>query len=73
METTRVVAAVDFGTYGTGFAWALRNDPDRTIYYDEDWSGISAAYPKNLSGLLLDASGGVVGLGLSRPEPLATR
>lgn len=63
METTRVVAAVDFGTYGTGFAWALRNDPDRTIYYDEDWSGISAAYPENLSALLLDASGGVVAWG----------
>jgi molecular chaperone DnaK (HSP70) len=58
--TTRVVAAIDFGTYGTGFAWALRNDPAHTVYYEEDWPGAGSAYPKNLSALLLDRDGAVV-------------
>ena len=62
-DGTRVVGAIDFGTYGTGFAWALRNDPAHTIYYEEDWPGAGSAYPKNLSALLLDERGAVVDWG----------
>lgn len=62
-EQPRVVAAVDFGTHGTGFAWMLRNDPDKRIYYYDQWSGQRLVYPKNLSALLLDGEGSVVAWG----------
>ncbi|PXX71685.1 Hsp70 protein [Nocardia tenerifensis] len=62
-DSSRVVAAVDFGTHGTGFAWSLRNDPKHTVFYYDQWPGQPAAYPKNLSALLLDADGMVVAWG----------
>lgn len=46
-ETTGVVAAIDFGTYGAGFAWALRNDPAHTVCYEEDRPGAGPAYPQD--------------------------
>lgn len=60
IDNVRVVAAVDFGTHGTGFAWSLRNDPSKEIFYHDQWQGQPLAYPKNLSALLLDAKGEVV-------------
>jgi molecular chaperone DnaK (HSP70) len=58
----RVVAAIDFGTHGTGFAWAAvsedNDDPGRRrIAFFEDWERQNVAYPKNRSAILLDASG----------------
>jgi molecular chaperone DnaK (HSP70) len=58
----RVVAAIDFGTHGTGFAWAAvsedNDDPGRRrIAFFEDWERQNLAYPKNRSAILLDASG----------------
>jgi molecular chaperone DnaK (HSP70) len=59
----RVVAGIDFGTYGTGFAWApVSEDNDepgrRRISFFEDWAGQkSVGYPKNRSAVLLDAGG----------------
>ena len=59
MSTDRVVAAVDFGTYGTGYAWAVV-DPavghraDLAIHDRDDWPdahGVPA--PKTLTALLL--------------------
>ena len=54
-----VVAAVDFGTHGTGFAWALVKDLEEDsntskINYYSEWPGTLTSYPKNLSALLLD-------------------
>ena len=54
-----VVAAIDFGTHGTGFAWAIAEELDKDfntskINYISDWAGTLSSYPKNLSALLLD-------------------
>jgi molecular chaperone DnaK (HSP70) len=58
----RVVAGIDFGTYGTGFAWAAVSADNaepgrRRISFFEDWAGQSIGYPKNRSAVLLDADG----------------
>jgi hypothetical protein len=64
----RIVAAIDFGTHGTGFAWAFssarEDEPGhRTIYTFDDWTDQPASYVKNLSAILLDGSGGVLAWG----------
>jgi hypothetical protein len=64
----RIVAAIDFGTHGTGFAWAFssarEDEPShRTIYTFDDWTDQPASYVKNLSAILLDGSGGVLAWG----------
>lgn len=58
----RVVAGIDFGTHGTGFAWAAVSEDNagpgrRRISFFEDWAGQNIAYPKNRSAVLTDASG----------------
>ncbi|MFI9168958.1 Hsp70 family protein [Streptomyces lincolnensis] len=59
MSTDRVVAAIDFGTYGTGYAWAvvdprIRHRSDRAIHDREDWPDAGAVpSPKTLTALLL--------------------
>ncbi|MCT9933454.1 Hsp70 family protein [Planotetraspora sp. A-T 1434] len=58
----RVVAAIDFGTHGTGFAWAVVNETNREmtqreIFYFEDWGSQQVVYAKNLSALVLDRDG----------------
>jgi Hsp70 protein len=58
----RVVAGIDFGTYGTGFAWAAVSEDNseprrRRISFFEDWAGQNIGYPKNRSAVLLDAGG----------------
>ena len=60
-EKPLVVAAIDFGTHGTGFAWAtvkeLDENPNTTrINYNSEWSGTFTSYPKNLSALLLNGT-----------------
>lgn len=59
MQTDRVVAAIDFGTHGTGYAWAVI-DPrvvtkwQREINDKDQWAGAKGEhYPKTLSALLL--------------------
>ncbi|HTJ69512.1 MAG TPA: Hsp70 family protein [Actinospica sp.] len=64
----RIVAAIDFGTHGTGFAWAFSSARDdeptrRNIYMFDNWTSQPTTYVKNLSALLLDGSGGVVAWG----------
>ena len=59
-----VVAAIDFGTHGTGYAWtevtSTNRDPgQRKIRYRDRWSGTNRIYPKNLTALLLDEAGAV--------------
>jgi len=63
--SARVIAAIDFGTHGTGFAWAFTSERsrapgERRINFFDDWIGQPANYVKNLSALLLDGSGEVV-------------
>ncbi|WLW50572.1 hypothetical protein [Streptomyces sp. YU58] len=59
MSTDRVVAAIDFGTYGTGYAWAvvdprIRHKVDRAIQDREDWPDAGGVpSPKTLTALLL--------------------
>lgn len=59
----RIVAAIDFGTHGTGFAWAWTpTGPARMLTGAEintrnQWQGAGGvAYPKNRTALLLDPS-----------------
>ncbi|MFD6230410.1 hypothetical protein ACFWFZ_26605 [Streptomyces sp. NPDC060232] len=59
---SRVVAAIDFGTHGSGFAWAVlpagAQAPDqRQIDYPDQWDDAPLTYPKNLSALFLDPDG----------------
>jgi molecular chaperone DnaK (HSP70) len=54
-----IVAAIDFGTHGSGFAWArvreLEQDPNTSnIKFRDRWPGTDVNYPKNLSALMLD-------------------
>jgi hypothetical protein len=56
----QVVAAIDFGTHGTGWAWAtvdaVNNDASRRIInYKADHRGAPALYPKNLSALFFES------------------
>jgi hypothetical protein len=57
----RVAAAIDFGTHGSGFAWAvLSGDDERPfdgIDFFDQWTDAPVTYPKNLSALLLAADG----------------
>ncbi|RDI50799.1 Hsp70 family protein [Nocardia mexicana] len=58
MTDLEVAAAVDFGTYGTGFAWADLRDRDRasdprTIHHYDRWRNQPASYIKTRTSLLL--------------------
>lgn len=62
------VAAVDFGTHGTGFAWSpvdARNSrvEDRVVNFCNRWAAMPVATAKNLTALLLDENGDVVAWG----------
>jgi hypothetical protein len=64
----RVVAAIDFGTYGSGFAWATvnrENDDlfDRKINYFFQWKDQRTVYAKNRTALLIDEDGELVAWG----------
>jgi molecular chaperone DnaK (HSP70) len=64
----RVVAAIDFGTHGTGFAWAPVSQEnselrDRRISFYESWPEQKVSYPKNRSAVLLDADGNLLAWG----------
>ncbi|CAO5165798.1 putative Hsp70 family protein [Frankia sp. AiPs1] len=57
-----IVAAVDFGTFGSGYAWALMNPdgtyiPSHDINCNDQWAGAEFRYPKNRSAILLDDRG----------------
>jgi molecular chaperone DnaK (HSP70) len=57
----RVVVAIDFGTHGTGFAWATVSSlqdvaSHREIVYQRLTSFGGASYPKDLSAVLVDAN-----------------
>jgi molecular chaperone DnaK (HSP70) len=64
----KVVAAIDFGTHATGYAWAVINEHNRDakrrrIYVKTQWPSQPVAYPKNLTSLLLDDNDEVIAWG----------
>ena len=71
MGQPRVVAAIDFGTHGTGFAWTGISQDNgeisaRHVSFFEDWPH-QLSYPKTRSAVLLDAQGNLLSWG-SRAE-----
>ncbi|MCY0947074.1 Hsp70 family protein [Streptomyces antarcticus] len=67
-DKPKVVAAIDFGTHGTGFAWSvvtpLNDDPHtRSIQFYKQFPGSWVAYPKNLTAILVDDQGTTVAWG----------
>ncbi|WP_018349953.1 Hsp70 family protein [Longispora albida] len=57
MSRHRIVAAIDFGTHGTGFAWAFASEAGkepgkRTVHFYDEWDGQPTSYIKNLTALL---------------------
>lgn len=68
---TAVVAAIDFGTHGTGYAWTdvtegadgrLRPVRQQPIFR-ERWPGADRFYPKDLSAVLLGPAGEIAAWG----------
>ena len=67
-----IAAAVDFGTYGSGFAYTHLNDPSGEVFVFEEWPSSPATYIKTRSALLLEdeaplAWGYAARLALERP------
>ncbi len=61
-DRSKVVAAIDFGTFGSGYAWAITSPdgdyiPSHAINCNDYWSGATLRYPKNRSAILLDSNG----------------
>ncbi|MRH87909.1 Hsp70 family protein [Nocardia sp. SYP-A9097] len=61
----RIVAAIDFGTHGTGYAWAFTSERDReprqrSIHFFDEWAGQPSSYIKNRTALLLGPDGAPV-------------
>lgn len=74
---SRVAAAIDFGTHGSGFAWCAVNEgeepADRRIDFFDQWKDQPVSYPKNLSALLLDDDGRVLEWGYAARRARANR
>jgi hypothetical protein len=69
----KVVVAIDFGTHGTGYAWAEvsvlnRDQRSRDIHFYDRWRPSQVAYPKNLTALLLDPAGEVTEWGFAAKD-----
>jgi len=63
-----VVVAIDYGTYGCGFAWAIVNEQNadpmhRQINLFTQWPSQAVAYPKAMSCLLINRQGRSVAWG----------
>ncbi|WP_432967570.1 Hsp70 family protein [Dactylosporangium sp. CA-233914] len=66
----RVAAAIDFGTHGSGFAWAFTSEQQRPIAerrltFHMEWIDQPAPYVKTRSALLVDAGGKVLDWGFA--------
>ncbi|WP_225851287.1 Hsp70 family protein [Streptomyces sp. HPF1205] len=69
-DEPKVAAAIDFGTYGSGYAWAVKCDQNddpvaRQILSRDQWSDQPVTYPKNRTALLLDGKATVADWGHS--------
>lgn len=67
-DTHRVVAAIDFGTHGTGFAWVPvskenAKPQERRISFYDSWAEQKVSYPKNRTAVLLDQDGKLLAWG----------
>ncbi|XES00224.1 hypothetical protein HEP87_58830 [Streptomyces sp. S1D4-11] len=67
-DEAKVVAAVDFGTHGTGFAWTVRtplnDDPlTRRVQFFTRFPGRQLDSPKNLTAILVTDGGDTVAWG----------
>ncbi|MFD6996075.1 Hsp70 family protein [Streptomyces mirabilis] len=67
-DEAKVVAAVDFGTHGTGFAWTVRtplnDDPlTRRVQFFTRFPGRQLDSPKNLTAILVTDDGDTVAWG----------
>ncbi|MCG7210754.1 Hsp70 family protein [Streptomyces arenae] len=68
MKKQRVIAAIDFGTHGTGFAWTTiderhKDAKRRQVWFRTRWPNHPTPYPKNLSALLLSRDGELIAWG----------
>ena len=68
MLTQKVVAAVDFGTHGSGYAWSVisaqnRDAQRRLIKVRTQWPSQPVSSAKNLTALLVDPMGQVAAWG----------
>lgn len=68
MKKAKVVAAIDFGTHGSGFAWATIGERNRTasarqVHTELNWPGAPMPSPKNLTALALDSNEAVIAWG----------
>lgn len=68
MLKARIVAAIDLGTHGVGFGFAVvspdNEDPEaRKIHFFNQWDSAPAPSAKNLSALLLDADDNLIAWG----------
>jgi hypothetical protein len=64
MKKVKVVAAIDFGTHGSGFAWSPISDRNnvatsRDVFTELKWPGAPLATPKNLTALTTRADDSV--------------
>jgi hypothetical protein len=76
--TYPVVAAIDFGTHGTGYAWTEVSDNlDETLQrlpnFRETWPGTNSFYLKDLSAVLLGPAGDIVAWGHEAKQEWARR
>jgi molecular chaperone DnaK (HSP70) len=68
MLTQKVVAAVDFGTHGSGYAWSVisaqnQDAQRRLIKVRTQWPAQPVSSAKNLTALLVDSQGEVIAWG----------
>ncbi|MEU7874369.1 Hsp70 family protein [Dactylosporangium sp. NPDC049140] len=66
----RVAAAIDFGTHGSGFAWAFTSEEQRPIAerrltFHMEWIDQPAPYVKTRSALLVDGGGAILDWGFA--------
>jgi actin-like ATPase involved in cell morphogenesis len=68
LKKVKVVAAIDFGTHGSGFAWATIDErhtkaSTRHVYKELSWPGTPMPLPKNLTALAAASDGNVLAWG----------
>ncbi|WP_147437482.1 Hsp70 family protein [Micromonospora musae] len=78
MLKPKVVAAVDFGTHATGYAWSVispKNEDakQRHIIYNTRWLSQPVPYPKNLTALLVDENRDPISWGYDARKQFQTR
>ncbi|MER5933018.1 Hsp70 family protein [Streptomyces sp. NPDC002054] len=73
-----IIAAIDFGTHGSGYGWTTvedrhRDPKKRAVHFRTRWQGLSTTYPKNLTALLIDRKGELVAWGYEARSKWVTK